>query len=345
MTINASIIGASGYTGAELIRILLNHPKVRIKSLIGDSSAGKELSEAYPHLAFAGLPKLIKFDEEDFKGVDVVFMCLPHGTTQEYALKLPKDIKVIDVSADFRLTDPAEYKKWYGHDHAATELQKSAVYALTELKREEIKKARIVACPGCYPTSILLPVLPLVEKKLIKSSGIIIDSKSGISGAGRKASQANLFTEISENTKPYGIASHRHTSEIEQEIKLFSGEDVQVIFTPHVVPLSRGMISCIYVENEKGVTAEQLKQELQKRYKGEKFVKIAEGGYVPTMRDVATTNLALINVFASRVDGRSIIVSAIDNLTKGASGQAVQNMNLVFGLDEEMGLNFTPVFP
>jgi len=345
MTITATIIGASGYTGAELIRILLNHPNVKIKSLIADSSAGKELSESYPHLAFAGLPKLIKIDEEDFKGVDVVFMGLPHGTTQEVALKLPSHVKIIDISADFRLRDASEYEKWYGHKHQAPELQKGAVYGLTELNREQIKKAKLVACPGCYPTSILLPLIPLLEKKLIKKSGIIADSKSGISGAGRKAVQANLFTEVNENVKPYGISGHRHVSEIEQELGLIAKEKIMMTFTPQVVPLNRGMLSCIYVENEAGVTSEQLKKALEEKYKGEKFVKIAAGNYIPTMRDVATTNLALINVFADRVGGRSTIISAIDNLTKGASGQAVQNMNLVFGFPEDMGLNFTPVFP
>ncbi len=345
MTIKATVIGASGYTGAELIRILLNHPEVKIKSLLADSSAGKELSESYPHLAFAGLPKLKKLDEEDFKDVDVAFMCLPHGTTQEVALKVPSNVKIIDISADFRLNDLNEYEKWYGHKHQAPELQKNAVYALTEIKRDKIKNAGVIACPGCYPTSILLPLIPLLEKKLIKKTNIISDSKSGISGAGRKAVQANLFAELNENMKPYGIANHRHVSEIEQELSIVSGESVQISFTPHVVPINRGMLSCIYVENEKGITAADLKSALQEKYKNEKFVKIAEGKYAPTMRDVAATNLALINVFADRIEGRSIIISAIDNLTKGASGQAVQNMNLVFGLPEEMGLNFTPVFP
>ncbi len=345
MSIKATVIGASGYTGAELIRILLNHPQVKIISLLADSNAGKELSEAYPHLAYAGLPKLIKFEEESFKDIDVAFMCLPHGTTQEYALKIPSSVKIIDISADFRLTSFDEYEKWYGHKHAAPELQKKAVYGLTEIKREEIKKAGLVACPGCYPTSILLPLLPLLEKKLIKKTGIIADSKSGISGAGRKAVTGNLYTEINENLKPYGIGGHRHISEIEQELSLIAGDTIQMTFTPQVVPLNRGMLSCIYVENEKNIFASDLKSALQAKYKGEKFVKIAEGNYVPTIRDVASTNLALINVFADRITGRSLIISAIDNLTKGASGQAVQNMNLVFGLDEGMGLNFTPVFP
>ncbi len=345
MILNTTVIGASGYTGAELIRILLNHPKVKIVSLIADSSAGKELSEAYPHLAHTGLPKLIKIEEENFKNVDVAFMCLPHGTTQEVALKIPSHVKIIDISADFRLNDAAEYQKWYGHAHQALELQKGAVYGLTEISREKIKQAKLVACPGCYPTSILLPLIPLVEKKLIKKTGIIADSKSGISGAGRKAVQSNLFTEMNENFKPYGIANHRHVSEMEQELSLAAKEPVQITFTPQVLPINRGMISVIYVENEKNVSAADLKSALENKYKGEKFVKIAADKYVPTMRDVATTNMALINVFADRVEGRSIIISAIDNLTKGASGQAVQNMNIVFGLDEDMGLNFTPVFP
>ncbi len=345
MTINVTVVGASGYTGAELIRILLNHPKAKIKSLLADSNAGKELAESYPHLANAGLPKLIKFEEEDFKGVDAAFMCLPHGTTQEYALKIPSHVKIIDISADFRLTSLDEYEKWYGNKHQAPELQKGAVYGLTEIKREEIKKAKLVACPGCYPTSILLPLIPLLEKKLIKKTNIIADSKSGISGAGRKAVQGNLFTEINENLKPYGLAGHRHVSEIEQELAIAAKDKLMITFTPQVVPINRGMLSIIYVENEKGATAADLKTVLENKYNGEKFVKVAKGAYVPTIRDVASTNEALINVFADRIEGKSIIISAIDNLTKGASGQAVQNMNIMFGLDEGMGLNFTPVFP
>jgi N-acetyl-gamma-glutamyl-phosphate reductase len=343
--LKAVIIGASGYTGADLIRILLNHPNVEIKSLLADSNAGKELAESYPHLANLGLPKLIKFEQENFKNVDVAFMCLPHGTTQQVALQIPSHVKIIDISADFRLNNLDEYAKWYGHKHQAPKLQKNAVYALTEINRDKIKKAGVIACPGCYPTSILLPLLPLIKKGLIKKTGIIADSKSGISGAGRKAVVDNLFTEINENLKPYGIANHRHVSEIEQELSIAAKSPVQITFTPQVVPINRGMLSVIYVENEKGVEAEKLKAELQKKYKDEKFVKIADGAYVPTIRDVASTNNALINVFADRVKGRSIIISAIDNLTKGASGQAVQNFNIAFNLPEDAGLNFTPVFP
>jgi N-acetyl-gamma-glutamyl-phosphate reductase len=343
--ITASIIGASGYTGVELLRILLNHPRVKIKSLIAESNAGKELRETYPHLAPYNLPKLISLDEENFEGVDVVFCGLPHATTQQVVLKLPKHVKIIDISADFRIENADSYEKWYGHKHIAPELQKGAVYGLSEIYREQIKKADLIACPGCYPTSILLPTLPLIKAGLIESSRIIADSKSGISGAGRKAATANLFTEVNESVRPYSIGGHRHVAEIEQELAKVANDDVVITFTPQVVPTNRGILSCIYVDLKPGKNAADLKSELEKFYKNEAFVKIAEGKYHPTTRDVFGTNLALINVFEDRVKGRAIIISAIDNLTKGASGQAVQNMNIRFGFPETEGLNLIPMMP
>lgn len=343
--INISVIGASGYTGAELIRILLNHPKVEIKSLVAESNAGKDIAEIYPHFANYNLPSLIKIEEVDFKNLDCVFLCLPHGTTQQVALKIPANVKIIDLSADFRLYDAANYEKWYHGAHKAPELQKSAVYGLSEIYRDKIKQAQLVACPGCYPTSILLPLIPLLEAGLIEKDGIISDSKSGISGAGRKAVANNLFTEVNENLKPYGIAGHRHLSEIEQELSVAAKSDLMITFTPQVLPINRGILSNIYVQNKKGVSAVNLKNCLEKKYKGEAFVKIADGKVIPTIRDVYATNLCYINIFADRIEGKSIIVSTIDNLTKGASGQAVQNFNIIFGFEETEGLNFVPVFP
>ncbi len=343
--INISVIGASGYTGAELIRILLSHPKVEIKSLVAESNAGKDIAEIYPHFANYDLPSLIKIEEIDFKGLDCVFLCLPHGTTQEVALKIPDNIKIIDLSADFRLYDTANYEKWYHGTHKAPALQKKAVYGLSEIYRNKIKQSNLIACPGCYPTSILLPLIPLFEAGLIEKDDIIADSKSGISGAGRKAVTGNLFTEMNENFKPYGITGHRHLSEIEQELSVSSKKDVMITFTPQVLPINRGILSNIYVKNKKGVTAEDLKAALEKKYQGEAFVKIAKDKIIPTIRDVYSTNLCYMNVFADRIEGKSIIVSTIDNLTKGASGQAVQNFNIIFGFDEAEGLNFAPVFP
>jgi N-acetyl-gamma-glutamyl-phosphate reductase len=341
-----AILGASGYTGLELIRLLSSHPHAEISVLAAESSAGKEISEIYPHLALYKLPKLIKIDEVDYKNIDVVFLCLPHGTTQEIALKIPKNKVVIDLSADFRLQNPADYKKWYEHEHKALKIQKYAVYGLSEIKRKEIKKSKFIANPGCYPTSILLPLIPLIEEGLINIKNIIADSKSGISGAGRKAVQNNLLSELANNFRPYGIAGHRHVAEIEQELAIKnSNKKIEITFTPQVLPISRGILSCIYVENVKGVKSEDLKNCLVKKYKNENFVHIAKDKIIPQITDVAGTNNCYINIFADRILGKSIIISTIDNLVKGASGQAIQNMNIIFGLDETLGLKQLPVFP
>lgn len=339
--IRASVIGASGYTGAELVRILLTHPNVEIVSLIAESNAGQPISAIYPHFSHADLPDLIHISKANWKNVDVAFCCLPHGTTHEVAASLPKHVKIIDISADFRINDLDTYKHWYEKEHKAPKLQKEAVYGLTEINREKIKKARLVACPGCYPTSALLPLIPLLQAKVISQDGIIIDSKSGISGAGRSAKTANLFTEINESVKAYGIGGHRHVAEMEQELSTAFGKDVQMTFTPQVVPMNRGILSVIYVNGD----GKKIAATLTKKYKNEPFVKVFDNGYAPTTRDVLGTNMSMIGVFADRIKGRTIIISVIDNLTKGASGQAVQNMNLVFGLDETTGLSRFSVFP
>lgn len=345
MVKKVTVIGASGYTGAELIRLLLNHPEIEIKSLIASSNAGKSIGEIYSHLTYANLPDLISLEEEDFEQIDTAFLCLPHATTQEVAKQIPENVNIIDLSADFRISNFDSYKKWYGKEHAARDLQEKAVYGLTEIHRDHIRKSKLIACPGCYPTSILLPILPLIEDGAINKDSIISDSKSGISGAGRKASQANLFTEINDGIKPYSVGGHRHVAEIEQEISQFSGSETIIGFTPQIVPMNRGILSCIYVENTKGRSTEDLKEILQNKYKDEPFVKIAEGDIAPATRDVYSTNMCYINVFADRIKNRSIIISVIDNLVKGASGQAIQNFNLISGFEETTGLKLTPVFP
>lgn len=334
-TLNIAILGASGYTGAELIRILLAHPHARIMVLTGDSQAGKTIGEVYPHLSASGLPPLTKIEQTDSSKIDAVFCCLPHGTTQPVIAALPKHLKVIDLSADFRLKDAAEYAKWYGHAHQAVELQKEAVYGLTEHAREKIKNARLVANPGCYPTSALLPLLPLLKSGAIDKKGIIIDSASGISGAGRSAKQSNLFTEIDGGMSVYGVATHRHTGEMEQELS------TQITFTPHLVPMNRGILSTIYVKGD----AEAMRNILEKTYKDEPFVHILPEGAMPATHYVRGTNACIIGVFKSRIEGEAILVSAIDNLVKGASGQAVQNMNVMFGFPETAGLQTTAMFP
>ena len=344
-TINIVILGASGYTGAELIRLLLAHPNASIKALTGDSQAGKPMGDVYPHLRHKNLPDLVTLAQVDFTGIDLVFCCLPHGTTQPVIAALPKSVKVVDLSADFRLFDAGSYAKWYGHAHQAVELQKEAVYGLTEVAREKVKNARLVANPGCYPTSALLPLLPLLEAKAIDAKNIIIDSKSGVTGAGRSVKQGNLYSEVNEGMSAYGVANHRHAPEIEQSLSWAAGAPVVTAFTPHLIPMSRGMLSTIYVQLAAGKTAADLRALLNKRYADEAFVHVLPEGAAPSTHQVRGTNDCIMAVFADRLEGRAIIVSVIDNLVKGASGQAVQNMNVMFGLPETTGLQLTAVFP
>lgn len=343
--INIAIIGASGYTGAELIRILLAHQHADITVLTGDSQAGKEIGEVYPHLRFKGLPKLVSLEQVDFSGVDLVFCCLPHGTTQKVIAALPEHVRVIDLSADFRLYNVETYAKWYGHAHQAVELQKAAVYGLTEHARKVIKTARLVANPGCYPTTSSLPLIPLLKDGLISHENIIIDAKSGVTGAGRSASQANLFSEVNEGIKAYGIAAHRHAPEIEQNLGFACGKDVIVTFTPHLMPMNRGILSTIYVQLNAGKTVDDLRAALNSAYGDEPFVHVLPAGVMPSTHQVRGTNDCVMNVFADRVAGRAIIVSVTDNLVKGASGQAVHNMNVMFGFPEKTGLELTAIFP
>ena len=343
--ISIAIIGASGYTGAELLRLLISHPHVHIQALTGDSQAGKAMAEVYPHLRFKNLPDLITHEQVDYTGIDLAFCCLPHGTTQTVIAALPKHVRVIDLSADFRLSDPESYAQWYGHPHQAVALQKEAIYGLCEIAREQVKKARIVANPGCYPTSASLPLIPLLKEKLIEAEGIIIDAKSGVTGAGRSAKQATLFTEVNDGINAYGIANHRHTPEIEQTLTSAAGQGVTLTFTPHLMPMNRGILSTIYVKMAKGKTEADLHAALTKAYAGEAFVHVLPKGQAPSTHMVRGTNDCMMAVFADRIAGRAILVSVIDNLVKGASGQAVQNMNIMFGYPETTGLNLTAVFP
>ena len=345
MTIRTAILGASGYTGAELVRLLARHPKIAMTALTADRKAGQTMAEVFPHLSQVALPRLVSIDEVDWSKIDLVFCGLPHGTTQEVIAGLPDHLKIVDLSADFRLFDVAEYAKWYGHEHRAPDLQKGAVYGLTELARDEVRRARLVANPGCYPTSAQLPLIPLLKAGLIGVEDIIIDAKSGVSGAGRAAKEASLFCEVSEAIHPYGIANHRHAPEIEQGLSDASGKPVLVAFTPHLVPMNRGILSTIYVKLANGASAGDLRGHLARTYEGEAFVRVMPEGVVPATRHVRGSNHCFMNVFADRLPGRAIIISVIDNLVKGASGQAIQNMNLQFGLPETMGLEQEPLFP
>ena len=343
--IKIGILGASGYTGAELLRLLSRHPEAEITVLTADRHAGKPLASVFPHLASAGFPDLVKIEDGGWDKTDVVFCALPHGTTQEVIAALPKRLKVVDLSADFRLHDVDTYAEWYGHAHRAPELQKEAVYGLTEIKREAVRRARLVANPGCYPTTAELPLIPLIEAGEIDADDIVIDAKSGVTGAGRSAREDMLFAEVAEGIHAYGIAKHRHAPEIEQGLSEAAGRPITVNFTPHLMPMNRGILATIYVKLVNGTTADDLRATLEKRYAEEPFVQVVPKGIAPATRHVRGSNHCLIGVFADRMKGRAIIVSVIDNLVKGASGQAVQNMNVMQGLAETTGLEQQPLFP
>ncbi len=343
--IRIGVLGASGYTGADLVRLLGAHGDADIKVLTANAHAGKPMGEVYPHLGGMDLPDLQKIDDANWDDLDVVFCGLPHGTTQKAIASMPSRVKVIDLSADFRLRNVETYAEWYGHEHYAPELQPEAVYGLTEHYRDEIRDARLVACPGCYPTAALLLLIPLLEAGAVDPDDIIIDAKSGVTGAGRSVKQQNLFSEVSDGFHPYGVASHRHAPEIEQELSKAAGRDLLVNFTPHRVPMNRGEFLSSYVRLEPGRTAADLRKVLEERYRDEFFVRVLPEGETPATRHVRGSNFVLLATFDDRIPGRAILFVTIDNLVKGSSGQAVQNMNLMFGLDEATGLTQLPMFP
>lgn len=346
--IKAGILGASGYTGAEAMRILLRHPGVDLILLTADRKAGLSVDEVYPHLGGYGLPDMISVQEADWSSVDVVFCGLPHGTTQEIIATLPQSVKVIDLSADFRLRDPDTYAEWYGHQHQAMDLQKDAAYGLTEFNRDAVKQARLVACPGCYPTAVLLAMQPLVAAGLIDPMDLVIDAKSGLTGAGRGLKQNTLFSEAGEGLSPYGIAKHRHAPEIEQEIAKSVGvpaDNIRINFVPHLVPMSRGELVTCHVRLIDGKTVADLRAEYEAVFASEPFVRLLSDGAVPHTQMVRGSNICVLNVFEDRIAGRATVIAAIDNLVKGSSGQAVQNMNLMFGFEETLGLEQAPLFP
>lgn len=344
------ILGASGYTGAELVRMLLRHPRVEIAVLTADRKAGQAMADVFPQFAPYSLPQLVAIDDVDWPALklDLVFCALPHGTTQlvikDVLTKAPQT-KIVDLSADFRLSDKEAYASWYGHAHQALELQEEAVYGLVEVYRRDIKKTRLVANPGCYPSCSQLPLVPLLKAKAIDADNIVIDAKSGVSGAGRGAKEANLFTEVSEGFAAYGVGKHRHMAELDQELSKAAGKEVIVSFTPHLLPQNRGILSTIYVSCRRGKTVEDLHAILEKTYAKEAFVHVLPLGQVPQTRHVRGSNMTMIGVVADRREGRAIIVSVLDNLVKGASGQAIQNMNLVLGFPEAMGIEQVALFP
>jgi N-acetyl-gamma-glutamyl-phosphate reductase len=348
------VLGASGYTGAELLRLLLRHHGVEIVLLTADRRAGHEMREVFPQFSPYALPKLVAIESLDWTkaGLDLAFCALPHATTQKVIKNLlgkAPNTKVVDLSADFRLADTAAYAHWYGHEHHAPALQREAVYGLTEVYRDAVKTARLVANPGCYTTCAQLALIPLIKAMAIDPDEIVIDAKSGMTGAGRAAREAMLFSEVSEGFHAYGVGHHRHMAELDQEFSLAAGRKVTVTFTPHLVPMNRGILSTIYVRAADGSrhekTAEELHAILLKAYVNEPFVHVLPLGEMPQTRHVRGSNMTFIGVAADRIAGRAIVGSALDNLTKGASGQAVQNMNLMLGFPEAMGLEQVALFP
>lgn len=343
------ILGASGYTGAELMRLLLRHPQAELTLLTADSKAGRPVAEVYPQFASCRLPDLVALPA-DWGAVeaDVIFCALPHATTQTVIAALlaaRPTMKVVDLSADFRLSDPAAYRRWYGHEHAALHLQAEAVYGLTEVYRTAVAGARLVANPGCYTTAAQLAVLPLLRAGAIDPDRIVIDAKSGVSGAGRAARESSLFTEVSEGFHAYGVGHHRHMAELDEQFSLAAGREVVPSFTPHLVPMNRGILSTHYVEGVGGSDAAGLHAILSEAYAAEPFVTVLPFGQTPQTRHVRGSNHTQIGVAADRRPGRAIVISALDNLVKGASGQAIQNMNLMLGLPETTGLEQVALFP
>ena len=343
------VLGASGYTGAELLRLLIPHPHVAIALLTADRRAGQAMADVFPQFAPYRLPQLTAVDGTDWPSLklDLVFCALPHGTTQQVIKDLlarAPATKVVDLSADFRLADVAAYARWYGHAHAAPELQQEAVYGLSEIYRDEIKAARLVANPGCYTTCAELALIPLLNAKAIDADEIVIDAKSGVTGAGRGAREDMLFAEVSEGFHAYGVGHHRHMAELDQEFSRAAGRDVIATFTPHLVPMNRGILSTIYVRGLKA-SPQDLHALLAKAYAQEPFVHVLPFGKLPQTRHVRGSNMTMIGVAQDRVAGRAIIGSTLDNLTKGASGQAVQNMNLMLGFAETAGLEQVALFP
>jgi N-acetyl-gamma-glutamyl-phosphate reductase len=339
---NIAILGASGYTGAELVRLISSHPSFVIKALSGDRKAGQPMSEVYPHLRHMDLPDLCRIEDIDFSNIDMVFCALPHATSQAVIRELPISVKVVDLSADFRLENEAAYEVWYGKPHSAPELQKEAVYGLTEFYREKIRAARLVAGTGCNAATGQFALRPLIAAGVIDLDDIVMDLKAAASGAGRSAKEHLLISELYENVKPYSAGGkHRHLGEFDQEFSKIAGREVKVQLTPHLLPASRGIVMTCYLKGD----ALKAHEVLSEAYASEVFVQVLPFGELPQMKDVRASNFCHIGVVGDRIPGRVTVVAVLDNLTKGSSGQAIQNANLMLGLDETAGLMAAPVFP
>lgn len=339
---NIAILGASGYTGAELIRLISVHPSFRIVALTGDRKAGQPMASVYPHLRHLDLPDLIKIEALDYAGVDLVFCALPHATSQAVIPSIPDHVKIVDLSADFRLRDPAAYEAWYGKPHAALDIQREVVYGLTEFYRDDIRAARFVAGTGCNAATGQFAICPLIAAGVIDLDDIILDLKAAVSGAGRSLKEHLLLAELDENVKPYSVGgTHRHLGEFDQEFSKLAGRDVRVQLTPHLLPATRGIVMTCYVKGD----ADAIYRALAAAYQDEPFLQVLPFGEMPQMKDVRASNFCHIGVAGDRISGRATVVAVLDNLTKGSSGQAIQNANLMLGEDETAGLLAASVYP
>jgi N-acetyl-gamma-glutamyl-phosphate reductase len=342
MTQKIAILGASGYTGAELVRLVASHGGLEIAALTADRRAGLAMADVFPFLRHLDLPRLAKIDDVDFSSIDICFCALPHATTQAVVAQLPRELRIVDLSADFRLRDPAAYQTWYGQPHAAPDLQAEAVYGLTEFYRDEIRAARLVAGTGCNAAAGQYALRPLISAGVINPDRIVIDLKAGVSGAGRSLKENLLHAELSGGTHAYSAGGrHRHLGEFDQEFSKLAGRPVRVQFTPHLLPMNRGVLVTCYLDGDPA----QAHATLAAAYAGEPFLKVLPFGQLPSTRDVTGSNFCHLGVVGDRMPGRTVVVAVLDNLTKGSSGQAIQNANLMLGLPEAQGLMLAPVFP
>lgn len=342
MTYSIAILGASGYTGAELIRLIAGHPFIEIKALGAFSKAGQTVAKVFPHLRHLDLPTMVSFDQIDWTGIDLCFCALPHKTSQEVISGLPRDLKIVDLSADFRLRDPEDYAKWYGNPHSAVEMQGEAVYGLTEFYRDEIAGARLVAGTGCNAATGQFALRPLIAAGVVDLDDIILDLKAAVSGAGRALKENLLHAELSEGYHAYALGgTHRHLGEFDQEFSKVAGRDVRIQFVPHLIPANRGILGTAYVKGE----AQTVYDVLSAAYAHETFIEVLPFGEAPSTRHIRGSNFCHIGVAADRMPGRVVVVAALDNLTKGSSGQALQNANLMLGIKETEGLMMAPLFP
>lgn len=341
MTANVAILGASGYTGAELVRLLATHGGMAIRALTADRKAGQPMAQVFPHLRHLDLPTLTTVEQVDFAALDLAFVALPHGLSQALVATLPRDLKVVDLGADFRLA-PDAYETWYGKPHAAPDLQAEAVYGLTEFYRDRIAPARLVAGTGCNAACVQFALRPLIEANLVDLDDIVVDLKAGVSGAGRGLKENMLFAERSTDVAGYSLGGkHRHLGEFDGEFSRLAGRDVRIMFTPHLVPLNRGVLASCYLRGD----PRAIHAALEARYAAEPFCVVLPFGEAPSTGHVQGSNFVHLGVVGDRTSGRTLVVSTLDNLAKGSSGQAIQNANLMLGLPETQGLMLAPLFP